>query len=59
MHPSRHTSLCIVHYALCIALVALCAASADAGWLYDGSASTKTLTELTPPAGDATLIIMR
>ena len=51
MHPSRHTSLCIVHYALCIALVALCAASADADWLYDGSGSTKTLTELDPPGG--------
>ena len=53
MQQPRHLSFCILHPAFCIALVlaALCTASASAAWLYDGSGSTKTLTETDPPDG--------
>ncbi len=56
MHHRHHHSFCILHSAFCIAL-ALTAASAKAGWLYDGSGSTKLLTELDPPDGGTQWIL--
>ncbi len=57
MHPSRRPSLCILHFALCIALALSASADLPAGWLYDGSGSTKLLTELDPPDGGTPWIL--